>query len=314
MSLAALSHVILAKGLVQPLFALHPTPGESLLLLLIFFGPFVIAGILLAATVVIWFRNRRAAALCLFSTVMLFLIGYGIWWIGQRPVRESHARWAAQVATNPEKLWSSEAKDADIRLLRNSSRLMDLNVSHCGLSNDAMAYIGGLTLLESLDIGETRIGDVGLEHLERLTHLRHLSLRGLYRVTDQGLHHLRPLTHLETLDLSMCQEITDAGLESLRPLTHLRQLDLGFCKTTDAGVAHLEKLSALQWLDLAENKITDASVERLAKLTNLRSLSVSLTQVTEHGVKRLQQSLPNCRIYYKNDDYLKIDNDKEDGD
>lgn len=314
MPLAAFGHHAVVDSLLQPLFAHPPSPGEMRVLLLIFFGPFILAGVLLLAAIVVCFWNRLAAGICLFCALVFFLIGYSIWWNDQRPVRERHTRWAAEVAENPAKLSSSDANDDDIRLLTNSSRLKNLNVRYCCLSNDAMVYIGRLTQLESLDIGESQIDDTGLEHIEPLTQLRHLSLYSLYGVTDQGLRHLRPLTQLETLNLWLCYSITDAGLESLKPMRQLRELDLGGChKLTDAGLIHLEGLSELRWLNLTETKITDAGIEHLARLVNLRALSVHATQVTEGGVKKLQRSLPNCKIYYK-DDYWKIDSDKEQGD
>ena len=45
-------------------------PVPTRVILLMFFGPFVLAGVLLIAALVVWFWNRRAAGACLLSAAV----------------------------------------------------------------------------------------------------------------------------------------------------------------------------------------------------------------------------------------------------
>ena len=139
------------------------------------------------------------------------------------------------------------------------------------------------------------VTDAGLEHLKGLTNLQDLYL-GFSKVTDAGLEHLKGLTSLQGLNLNSTQ-VTDAGLEHLKGLTNLQ--DLGFYRTkvTDAGLEHLKGLTNLQNLALDGTKVTDAGLEHLEGMTKLQDLYLIDTNVTDEGVKNLQQALPNCEIY-----------------
>jgi hypothetical protein len=85
-----------------------------------------------------------------------------------------------------------------------------------------------------------------LAFLKGLTGLQSLVLTGT-KVTDAGLAQIKGLTGLQTLYLRETQ-VTDAGLEQLKGLTGLQALDLSGTRVTDAGLAHLKGLTGLQTL------------------------------------------------------------------
>jgi len=86
---------------------------------------------------------------------------------------------------------------------------------------------------------DTDVGDVALEHVERLTELRSLELSGP-QVTDVGLENLKGLTKLEWLGLPDSQ-VTDAGLMHLKGLTRLEYLNLHGTQVTAQGIRRLRK-------------------------------------------------------------------------
>jgi internalin A len=133
---------------------------------------------------------------------------------------------------------------------------------------EALAQIGHLSRLEELDIEGTEAGDSGLANLERLTHLKALTVCD-WDLTDPGF--LETMTELEHLDLND-SAVGDAGLAHLKGLTRLRILELVGTKVTDGGLAHLKGLTSLQDVYLGDTKITDA------------------------GVRELQEALPRLRI------------------
>ena len=58
----------------------------------------------------------------------------------------------------------------------------------------ALKHLKGLTNLQSLNFGATKVTDGGLKHLRGLTKLQSLGVKNHTEVTDAGLEHLRGLT------------------------------------------------------------------------------------------------------------------------
>jgi Leucine-rich repeat (LRR) protein len=148
----------------------------------------------------------------------------------------------------------------------------------------------------NVDLTGTQETDAGLEHVKGLTSLESLRL-GRSKVSDAGLANLKELTNLQWLDLTDTQ-ITNAGLEHLKGLTKLRSLNLQGTQITDEGLDHLNAFTSLQKLNLSGTKITGPGLKRLKGLSSLRSLA--LHQI-EHGashavVADLQKALPKLDV------------------
>ena len=79
---------------------------------------------------------------------------------------------------------------------------------------DLREQLKDLAELETLDLSNTPVSNVGLEHLKDLSRLETLDLSGT-NVTDAGLDHLRGLTNLQSLDLSGTS-VTKAAIANLR--------------------------------------------------------------------------------------------------
>ena len=102
---------------------------------------------------------------------------------------------------------------------------------------------------------DTKVTDVGLEHLKGLTRLQRLDLNGT-KVTDAGLEHLSGLIQLEAINLEGTK-ITDTGLEHLKQLKQLHTLILSNTKVTDAGLKYVKGFTQLGWLKLTGTKVTE---------------------------------------------------------
>jgi Leucine-rich repeat (LRR) protein len=309
------------------------TSEQAFWMLVIFGLPFILAGILFLAAIVLFFRHRIAAGMCLLLAAASFLLGCHFWREDTRESRERHARtnaeWAAKVAADPETLRGSDIGDQELELLRKTTRLRNLNLDYCYLSGKGLQHVAGLTQLESLSLqGALRAlysndeQDLALDCLKGLIQLQELNISCNVVVTDSGLQNLKGLTQLRKLNLS-CTPITDAGLEYLEGMTDLRELDLTACwkitdaglrhlkelrkldklsladveKVTDAGLEHLTALPNLQTLNLRGTAITDAGLARLSALKTLKELDVAETKVTYAGVRKLQQTATECKVF-----------------
>lgn len=91
-----------------------------------------------------------------------------------------------------------------------------------------------------LKLGDTKIGDKGLEAIAQCTNLNFLQLNGT--------------------------NITDAGLPLLNSLIKLQSLNLVNTKITEAGIMKLDKLKNLQSLYLYQSKVASNSLPELKKI------------------------------------------------
>jgi outer membrane protein assembly factor BamB len=190
-------------------------------------------------------------------------------------------------------------------LVANTS-LLALDLELCdGITDDACETLGAMRQLKSLVLKKTGfephcITDVGLRHLQDLSHLEMLNLYG-NQVTDSGLTHLQKLNRLRELNLSLLP-ITDAGLTHLESLHALERLELLYSEgfsgptLTNAGMEFLEPLTNLTALNLTGARLSDAGLDRLRALNKLKTLQLVRTQVTAEGMRAFRAVVPGCEV------------------
>lgn len=137
-------------------------------------------------------------------------------------------------------------------------------------------------------------GNADLLRLKELAHLRELNL-GDSSIGDQGLEHIETLDDLECLYLYRT-EVTDDGLAHLQQLRKLNTLILADNNFTDAALPHIAKMNDLKVLNLNGSRVTDAGLKQLYLLNGLSEVMLYDTQVTDDGVRNLQEAIPNCKI------------------
>ena len=153
--------------------------------------------------------------------------------------------------------------------------------------------LGQLVALEELVLRVPAFDDRAAPELAPLQKLRVLDL-GRTKISDVGLEALAGLTKIEVLKLHHTQ-VTNRGLAHLARMKALRVLELDHTDVVDAGVAHLSTLRSLQELRLDSTLVTDAAIDHLVALESLRRLNLAQTVVTEAGVSKLSR-LPNLEV------------------
>ncbi len=108
----------------------------------------------------------------------------------------------------------AKAGDSDLRLLKDLTKLEQLNLRGSQVTDAGLEQLKVLAALKLLDLGKTNVTDAGLVHLKQMTHLEYLLL-GHTKITDAGLVHLQELTNLQGLSL-IRTEITEEGVKKLR--------------------------------------------------------------------------------------------------
>ncbi|CCW69909.1 unnamed protein product [Phytomonas sp. Hart1] len=136
---------------------------------------------------------------------------------------------------------------------------------NAGLTNAALAVVGGYTALERLSVA----GCAALTDLSALGRLRRLRVLDASRthLTDAGLAGLAGCAGLVFLSLGRCAGVTDVA--ALAALGRLRELHLEGTGVTADGVASLARCPALQRLYLT----------RCRRLTSIAGLQGALTRL-----------------------------------
>ncbi|CAD7702714.1 unnamed protein product [Ostreobium quekettii] len=188
--------------------------------------------------------------------------------------------------------------------LKQFSKLSALSIHDCETLDKGMKFIGEVTNLISLTLGEIVVRKfdehalISLSHLTALTSLSMCNISGLTdkhadglsnmatlkrlhltnceNISGQGFGYLSGLKCLTDLHLSNCLCITDSSLGELATVRSLTDLHLEDCpEVTDAGVAALSQLTALSILNLRGfPKITKVGLAQLESLRLLRRLRV----------------------------------------
>ncbi len=144
------------------------------------------------------------------------------------------------------------------------------------VTNEGLAVLARLSLLEELDLGGKYISDAGLVHLAKLPSLRYLMLYG-ENFSDAGLAHLKNIPSLQILNLAHLP-ITDEGLQHLSGQTSLENLSLYNTEVTDRGLVYLKSMPSLKKLSInkrgKKGQITDAGMVHLAQVNSLEHLEL----------------------------------------
>ncbi|MHC4630411.1 MAG: redoxin family protein [Planctomycetota bacterium] len=191
--------------------------------------------------------------------------------------------------TSPDKLNLSNTQTTDAALARRLEGLTSLESLQLGatrITDAGLGHLKNLTALQNLCVHRTQVTDAGLAHLKGLTRLQSLCLHNT-RISDASLAYLKNLTSLETLRLENTR-VSDAGLMDLKDLTSLEGLYLGSTQITDAGLGHLKNLTALQRICVHKTQVTDAGLAHLKGLTRLQTLCLNDTQVSDAGLFHLK--------------------------
>jgi len=133
-----------------------------------------------------------------------------------------------------------------------------------GLTDEALAFIGKIQGLKTLNLGDAQVTNAGLKHLTGLRNLVDLDLGWTKDVGDAALPLLTKLPNLKILGLGGTK-VTDAGLPILASFKSLREVKLGATAVTDKGMIALESCKALEKVTLKKTKVTPTAIERLKK-------------------------------------------------
>jgi Leucine-rich repeat (LRR) protein len=147
------------------------------------------------------------------------------------------------------------------RLPLPTSSIGSINDVGSAFCDEDMALLRNCTRISNLDLDRTQISDAGLFYLRNFDELTILELDET-KVTDTGLIHLTELPKLRVVTLENTQ-ISDAGLKHLAQIKSITWIDVKYTNISDVGIAHLSRLPRLSRVDLEGTGVTQMGINRL---------------------------------------------------
>jgi hypothetical protein len=192
---------------------------------------------------------------------------------------------------------TSAVTAAGIQSLAKLSDLRELGFYDSGDLELDLAFVEGLTNLETLVLANVRLKAEGLRSLEGVASLRALALSGS-SLPQGALTPISKLAQLEALELVDGATAVDALMPLLGKWPDLKRLRLTGSAFSDAGAKHLPELANVETLALDRTQVTDAALEHIAKMPSLKVLSLRRTKVTKEGFAGFLRGRSGVRAAY----------------
>jgi len=150
-----------------------------------------------------------------------------------------------------------------------------------------------------LTLNDESFCDRDLRTIDDLSGLQRLCLNNT-RVTDLGLQHICASQN-GLRELHLCgSRISDAGLVRLTELTRLRALTIMYTQggLSDECIASVARIENLEWLSLFGTDITDRALPFLASMRKLRYIDLRYTECSEDAVIAFGREKPGTSVLY----------------
>jgi hypothetical protein len=195
-----------------------------------------------------------------------------------------------------EVLGASGVTDSELDFKGAASSMRNLALGQTDITNDGLAALVALQNLESLDLSDTRIDDLGIEKFTAGKH-DSLAVLTLWRtgVTDEGVSLLRRLPGLRQVFLGNTR-LTDSGAASLSDIKSLEVIYAQDTSLTDGALRCLATLPVLEVLVLSGAGLSDAGLRELESCKSLKYLSIESPHVTPQGIERLKAAIIGLEI------------------
>jgi hypothetical protein len=195
---------------------------------------------------------------------------------------------ARLVKSHGDRIWgiyliNTTVTDEGLRVLKDLP-----NIRHVSLE-----YSDRTTMPTSSGAPTGLITDAGLAHLEKLTQLQSLHLRGL-PITDAGMQYFVGMSGLHVLYLDRTN-VRGPGLAHLSSLRQLMTLNLSGSAVTDQGLSYLSG-SRVFHLSLDGVPLSGEGLNALTAMPSLWSLEIRGCGLSDEAVNDLKRSKPTLQI------------------
>ncbi|MCA9805391.1 MAG: serine/threonine protein kinase [Cyanobacteria bacterium HKST-UBA02] len=220
-----------------------------------------------------------------------------------------------------------EARDSDMRELREEIEKRNLEITSILMSSDSPLTSRGLRCLKgiplrSFEADAGRFNDdsaralkifpeltvirlqatplvtiEGIKAITELPNLTYLSIRFTRPLPEGTVEQISKMDRLTTIDLGHSRPITLDDIRTLIKMPHLRSLKITNTGLDDSVVPILVG-SHVELLEIGENKISDKGLLELARMKSMRSLKISAAGgiISKDGLKQFRKLRPDVSI------------------
>ncbi|MCE9567364.1 MAG: hypothetical protein K8U57_35635 [Planctomycetes bacterium] len=184
-------------------------------------------------------------------------------------------------------LGKSALTDAGLKLLANSPRLKELDVSGTAITNAGLPLLKELAKLSELDLRNTKVTADGLKGLDGLAALHNLKVSGA-AVTDEGVKHIASL-NVGLLILADSTALTDAGIAHLyRTKGRLSGVDFSNCQVSPEAIKGFDG-GHLFGIGYTNQKVTPEHIAAIKGIKRLRAINLSGTGYSFSGAEGFEE-------------------------
>lgn len=155
-------------------------------------------------------------------------------------------------------------------------------------SDEAMALVGKLIYLNTLNAVEANVTDAQTANWGSLTRLTSLNVQN-NPITSASLPNIAKMVNIDGLYLEGT-DISGENLEMLTALSHVKIMNVGGTKLTDDDTKVLGKMTSLHWLLIKDLGLTDACLSNFLDMPNLKTLTIREgNQITDEAAKKFMK-------------------------
>jgi Leucine-rich repeat (LRR) protein len=204
--------------------------------------------------------------------------------------------------------YSEHITDIGMSVIKDWKNLKRLDVSGTQTADGALALLGRLGRLESLDVAGSEVTDDGIQELLPLTDLKHLGL-GRSQLGEGAIEVLGLLDNLQSLDLSSPagrrnrrrgggDRIAQGLVDAIARLRDLRILRIGHSGVDSSALRPwASSLQKLERLGLENcTRIDDSAMPVISGWKSLKQLDLQGTKVTPTALELLRKSRPDLNV------------------
>ena len=163
------------------------------------------------------------------------------------------------------------------------------------LTDESMGLLPFLPDLEWLEISESTLTVIGLNHLRKCTSLKRLYIHDI-DLESEELEWISGLKELEALSLQRTK-IDGRFLKNLMAVESLKVLNLSGNPLTDDDMAQIVRFKNLEVLALADTEITGSGISKLRGMARLNELNIQGSGIQDYDLSYFL-TMPNLRIVY----------------
>ena len=174
---------------------------------------------------------------------------------------------------------------AKLAASKTAGNLENLTLNRSRLSSASLGQLSQFFNLVYLEMNHAKVTDEGMQHLEKLQHLKHLGLEG-NAITGKAIRQISKLL-VSTLYLGHNPSMDDEAVIPLGDMNSLRVLGIEHTNLTDVGLARLVKNKNLTRLNLLGTRVTNNSMPLVAQLDNLDTLWLDQLPIMNQGLAKI---------------------------